>query len=253
MDDRVKLIGDLESSKLFIEQSMALGEKIQDQKQKMEEYENSYYYASSAGVSIIAALILAFKIFIGVAVSVGIIEVLIEFFSSHAPFDFLFTKGGLIVLAVLSTVGAFIYDKITADGVRSLADSYKEKEEEATLEYRRAIAELKLHMESDEAKLTRALVPPDYYYPAAVDKFIYYLRNGHADNMKEAVRMYDEFLHRQVMEEEARKVTANTEAAAEAATISAQKSIELVQKQESVEFWTLYNACQLENINNKLR
>lgn len=109
---------------------------------------------------------------------------------------------------------------------------------------------------SEQGKLTVSLIPPDYFFPAAIEKFIFFLRNGHADNMKEAVKLYDEYIHRENMEIEARKTRQSAEEAAYAEQQSAQQSMaansmmkenqnilkEIAQKEESIAFWTMYNA-----------
>ena len=51
-------------------------------------------------------------------------------------------------------------------------------------------------LESDRGIYAKNHIPEDYFYPEAVAMFQYYIRNGQADSMKEALREYDQYLHR---------------------------------------------------------
>lgn len=127
-------------------------------------------------------------------------------------------------------------------------------------------------MQSEDSIFVQQLIPPDYFYPSAIDQFIYFIRNGHADNMKEAVKEYDEYMHRLTLEynaelsrESAEKTAAYAKASAESASetaramaISVQANVEKVkvareiaEQQESIKFWTLYNGTLLEDIKNR--
>ena len=44
------------------------------------------------------------------------------------------------------------------------------------------------------------IIPPDYRYPSAVESFYKYLNNNRANDMKEAVNLYEEEMHRLRME-----------------------------------------------------
>lgn len=68
------------------------------------------------------------------------------------------------------------------------------------------------------------LLPPDYRDADIINKLIYFLENGHAATMQEAVREYDTYAHHKKMEEEAFLLTQtamqaekNTQQAAKAA------------------------------------
>lgn len=123
-------------------------------------------------------------------------------------------------------------------------------------------------MQSEEGAFAQKMIPPDYFYPAAIEKFIYFIRNGHADNMKEAVKEYDEYMHRMTIEYEAQLSRKNSEKAADYAKATAEAAAdtakatalmaqenkkmtrEMKEQQDSIAFWTLYNATLLEDIKN---
>ena len=85
------------------------------------------------------------------------------------------------------------------------------------LRVKRKISQLKLAMdlgmnqnsisryenETRQADYDTLIKLADYFYIAAMEKFKYFLVNGHADTMKEAVKLYDEYLHREKLEFEA--------------------------------------------------
>jgi len=75
-------------------------------------------------------------------------------------------------------------------------------------------------LQTEEGRYAKGVVPQDYFYRDAVDKFIFYFRNGHADTMKEAVKEYDTYLHRCKLEYEA----VRTREAAERTAREAQKA-----------------------------
>lgn len=202
------------------------------------------------------------------------------------------TSGGFYVIAiVLVVVGALIYynnendrDTIKTTVKNQINAEYQAAEEEYQSCIKRiaqvesAISnekvQLQAYMQSEIGTLAQKVIPPDYFYPAAVEKFIYFLRNGHADTMKEAVKEYDEYMHRITLEYEAQLQRENSEKAAayakasavvasdmaKAAAMSSQANAEMVQmareikeKQESIKFWTLYNGSLLEDIKNGRR
>lgn len=109
---------------------------------------------------------------------------------------------------------------------------------------------------SQEGTFARSFLPQDYFYPDAVERFLYYFNNGHCDTMKEAVREYDEYLHRAKMEFEARRsaiASERTAFASERAAAAAQTQIaqnaaisaqlrNLQQDTANISFWTQYSA-----------
>ena len=63
--------------------------------------------------------------------------------------------------------------------------------------------------------------------------------------MKEALKLYDEFVHRKKLEKEARRAADNSAEAAEYAKITSEKAA-------NAEFWSLVNAYTTEEIYRKL-
>ena len=72
-------------------------------------------------------------------------------------------------------------------------------------------------LESDRGIYAKNHIPEDYFYPEAVAMFQYYIRNGQADSMKEALREYDQYLHRCRLEYQATRAASASERSASAA------------------------------------
>ena len=122
------------------------------------------------------------------------------------------------------------------------ADADIEKAQDRCKEVEKMIAD---YAATDEWRTALSYVPKDYFYMSALEKFKYYLENGHADNMKEALKLYDEFVHRKKLEKEARRAADNSAEAAEYAKITSEKAA-------NAEFWSLVNAYTTEEIYRKL-
>lgn len=71
-------------------------------------------------------------------------------------------------------------------------------------------------LESDRGIYAKNHIPEDYFYPEAVAMFQYYIRNGQADSMKEALREYDQYLHRCRLEYQATRAASASERSASA-------------------------------------
>ena len=107
---------------------------------------------------------------------------------------------------------------------------------------------------SNEGKFALGNIPKDYFYPNAVERFIYYFENGHVDTMKEAVKEYDSYMHNCRMEYEASRAADANERAAAAAERTAQAAEEtarntasirssvstIEQHTNNINFWTNY-------------
>ncbi|MBR5311522.1 MAG: hypothetical protein IKU40_01410 [Clostridia bacterium] len=89
-------------------------------------------------------------------------------------------------------------------------------------------------LNSPDADMVEYLIPPDYREAVAVERFIYYFRNGHAETMKEAVREYDNYKHNLKMEYAAEK-------SAMAAAESALQAAKTAKNVEEIQFWTMLN------------
>lgn len=100
---------------------------------------------------------------------------------------------------------------------------------------------------TDAGQKATALIPQDYFYPQAYERILFYLNNGHADTMKEALREYDQYLHRCKLEYEATRAANASERSAHAAEKTAAASAEMAntlatieQYQENTNFWVTY-------------
>ena len=109
----------------------------------------------------------------------------------------------------------------------------------------------KTFMESGRVKSLRVLLPSDYCYPQAVQQLRYYFKNGHADTIKEALQLYDNYLHRQRLEDAANRRAEAAEAAAHYAAETAESSRITAAKANETAFWSLYNAYLTEKISRR--
>ncbi len=252
MENREQLIADLETSKRFILKIKAMNQQIKEDETQLRIYEGCYNSAKNAEFSWGMTILIAIGIFIVSVIAIGIIEIILEVVCKIMPFyAMLRSKIFYVIYGIISVIISFIYNKKSTESTKSSEETFKSMYESGITKHNKLLVELNEMMCSPAGELAKSLIPPDYFYPTAIDKFIYFIKNGHADNMKEAIKEYDEHLHRQVLEEEARKATANSEVAAAAAVTSAQKSKEIAEKQETIEFWTMYNAYLTEKIINK--
>ncbi len=90
-------------------------------------------------------------------------------------------------------------------------------------------------LESELGMYALEIIPKDYFYVQAVEKFIFFISNGHADSMKEALKEFDNYIHNAKMEEFAEQQYVLAEKTAKA-------SAEAARAAKNAEFWSLYNA-----------
>lgn len=87
---------------------------------------------------------------------------------------------------------------------------------------------IKDKIEIPDGQYVLSYIPKDYFYPAAIERFLFYIRNGHANSMKEAVKEYDQYIHRCKMEYEATRTATATEQTRNAAERTAAASEQIV-------------------------
>ena len=150
--------------------------------------------------------------------------------------------GLLAAVFVKYLIKRIIYETVKKLQLLKEADADIEKAQDRCKKIEKMIAD---YAATDEWKTALSYVPKDYFYMSALEKFKYYLENGHADNMKEALKLYDEFVHRKKLEKEARRAADNSAEAAEYAKITSEKAA-------NAEFWSLVNAYTTEEIYRKL-
>lgn len=126
-----------------------------------------------------------------------------------------------------------------------LIEEYKEKIDEIEEQALKVENEIKQYAMTEEWRTAVSYIPKDYFYMSALEKMKFYLENGHADTMKEALRLYDEYVHRQKMEYEAKRAADNAAEASEYAKINAEQT-------ESLKFWTEMNTFTNMAIYSKL-
>ena len=77
---------------------------------------------------------------------------------------------------------------------------YKENMEIVDQQEAEFMAEFEIYCESDEVAFARHTVPEEYFDSDSVQFFIKMLTDKRADTFKEAVNLYEEYLHREYME-----------------------------------------------------
>lgn len=113
---------------------------------------------------------------------------------------------------------------------------------------------------SEEWKKAESFLPRDYFYPAAMEKMKFFLINGHADSMKEAVKLYDEYLHREKLEYEAKRAADEAQRTADMSEVTAIAASEaseyakiIKEQNDSIEFWTRMNTYVTSEIYQTLK
>jgi len=152
----------------------------------------------------------------------------------------------LYVLVMLIFIIAFVVDLLISVVIGSFLASKKSRKCSdriavlasmiSTIREKQNILENEVYslLESKEAELVEELIPPDYREAFAVEKFIYFFRNGHVDTMKEAVREYDTYIHNITME-------AAAEESSRAAAETALQAAKTAKNAEEIQFWTMLN------------
>lgn len=116
-------------------------------------------------------------------------------------------------------------------------------------------AELSALMNSEDGRTARRIVPKDYFYPEAVKKLLSYLRNGHADSMKDALREYDQYRYRCRLEYETKRTADASGRSARASRRAARASEQNAEYARVIEqwkactnFWRTMNHLNLKKI-----
>lgn len=119
--------------------------------------------------------------------------------------------------------------------------------------------ELAEYRASEEWSNAVSYIPKDYFYLSAIEKLRSFVKNGRADTMKEALDLYEEFLHREKMEYEAKRAADEAERAADNAEVTAAAALEATEyakitaeKAESIEYLTQMNAYRTTTIQNNV-
>lgn len=102
-------------------------------------------------------------------------------------------------------------------------------------------------------------IPKDYFYLSAIEKIRSFVKNGRADTMKEALDLYEEYLHREKMEYEAKRAADEAQRAADNAemtAIAAQEATEYAkitaEKAQSMEYLAQMNAYRTTTVQNNV-
>lgn len=276
MNEKQKLIYDLETCRNFILESISLTEELKKQKKKIQSaekdvnrYSSEKASSESAEFSLIVPLALTLLLTLISPIILFIAELVIEIVSGYRfmPLDgkLLDIKTYLIVAAIAFVISLILH-VITVKKLRddlplytNLLDNAVSSHTEEIQKYNSMLEKMGALSTSPANQLIKDLIPQDYLSIDAIDKFLFFLKNGHADTLKEALKLYDEYQHRQKLEMEAMKASASAQDAAMAAAITAAKTAEISQKtkeiaknSENTEFWAIYNAAVSEEINNKL-
>lgn len=197
----------------------------------------------------------------------ALIGILIELIFGNSDFlEYLVVFGGAaigILIPIIKQIRAVDYRKNIFP--KELAEMDK-KLEEIRAKIKEAEKTAGEYIFSDEFSKAESYVPRDYFYLSAIKKMKYFLVNGHADTMKEALKLYDEQLHREKLEYEAKRAADEARRAAdmsEATAVAASETMEyakiIKEQNDSIEFWTRMNTImeaetyrKASEISNKL-
>lgn len=101
---------------------------------------------------------------------------------------------------------------------------------------------LEYQLGTPEAQLVKEIIPPDYRKAKIIEKFIFFIKNGHADTIKEAVREYDNYIHNLKLEQSAKRQAEAAEASLAVGQQAAEAAERAAKAAQGAEFWSLYNA-----------
>lgn len=101
---------------------------------------------------------------------------------------------------------------------------------------------LEYQLGTPEAQLVKEIIPPDYRKAKIIEKLIFFIKNGHADTIKEAVREYDNYIHNLKLEQSAKRQAEAAEASLAVGQQAAEAAERAAKAAQGAEFWSLYNA-----------
>jgi len=136
----------------------------------------------------------------------------------------------VIISTILSVLIIIVYTQKNNQKISTLTALISSSQEKAKVEFK----EIQELLNSPESLLTKSLIPSDYRKAYIVEKLIYFFRNGHVDNMKEAVHEYDNYRHTAAME-------AAAEQSAIAAAQTALQAAKTAKNAEEIKLWTMLN------------
>lgn len=239
--------------------------KVEEIEERIERYKSSLD-AANVGIYWYVLIAVVGAIFTIIVHSIAKIVAKFIDFITEGIFDGfkpgVFT-GVLTAIAVIIVVGFIIYQIYYYKNERETMPGLIELEEKDLLKAQGILAEVTSKLvdfkNSEDWKNAVRYIPEDYFYPKAIDKLKYYIRNGHADSIKEALHLYDEFLHREKMEYEAARAADEARRAADSAEMTAIATAEATEyakitaeQAERIEYWTAINALTNIEINSKL-
>lgn len=258
MDTRGELIAKIEYGEKVLKTMNNLEAEIKKLEEREKEIKKEQDDILLKGPAEIPVLILLCVKGFFIGGGIGLVLALTVFSRSAFWGDFVLVAGaalGLLIPVVIQ-IGSARYEKYEMPGL--LAEKDKELEEIGA-GIKRAEQKAGEYIFSDEWKKAEEYIPRDYFYFTAMEKMKYFLINGHADSMKEAVKLYDEYLHREKLEYEARRAADMSEMTAAAASEAAEYAKIIKEQNESIEFWTRMNTfvsaetyIKADEINNRL-
>lgn len=127
----------------------------------------------------------------------------------------------IAIIFIVSTVRYSIEDKQT------LPERIERKKEELIEAKRKLVAinsELMTLKKSEDWSKAVSYIPKDYFNFTAIAKMKSFAANGRAETMKEAISLYEEFLHREKLEHEAERMANEAQRAADEARRAADNS-----------------------------
>lgn len=200
-----------------------------------------------AVLKMIGITLLAFVISFPVS---GVVNGIVGFFAPASIQDIVL----VITVIVVTFIGLCkgIEEVRYAKGAPMRIEKCEEEVKEQEKKLATAKRELATYKSSEEWSKAVSYIPKDYFYLSAITKMKSFAANGRADTMKEALTLYEEFLHREKMEYEAKRAADNAEMTAVAAAEASEYARITAEKAESIEFLTSINAYRTTTIQNNI-
>jgi hypothetical protein len=135
----------------------------------------------------------------------------------------------------------------------SFKSSVEKQKKAAASEFNRLASSLKEYIQSPEVDWALNALSEEYMDYSAIENFIKYLQAGRADNLKEAINLYEEELHRGRVENIQRATLETTRATLETTTAAAEYSALAAKHAERTARAAEESAVSLDEIQKLLR
>lgn len=254
MVNREELMERLDFCETAIRKMMTFGNTISQCNAEVEEQQYLIALCSNERVwkeivtTIVKTIIAGIVGLIGSGFVVQILAYIFHIPGSTQDGIMLIISGVASLIALLRGIGDINDAKDAPQRIARLEEELAEKKQKLD-SVKKELAEYRGSAEWSKAV---SYIPKDYFYLSAIEKLLSFVKNGRADTMKEALDLYEEYLHREKMEYEAKRAADNAEVTAIATQEATEYSKIIAEKAQSIEYLTQMNAYRTTEIQNNI-